>query len=59
MEASYLEIYNESLRDLLANPSRASKDNNNETKYEIKHDNKGNTSVTHLTQGIYSFIIII
>lgn len=43
MEAMFLEIYNETINDLLATK------HNPDTKYEIKHDAKGNTSVTNLT----------
>jgi kinesin family member C1 len=42
MEADFIEIYNEQLRDLLATRVKAG------TKYEIKHDNKGSTSVTNV-----------
>lgn len=46
MEVMYLEIYNESLRDLLC----ASSAKQDETKYEIKHDQqKGTTTVTNTT----------
>ena len=45
MEVNYLEIYNETIRDLLC-PQNNIKE---EIKYEIKHDNKGNTSVTNMT----------
>lgn len=44
MDAFFLEIYNEKIRDLLRPKS--------ETKgieYEIKHDNKGGTTVTNLS----------
>lgn len=44
MEASYLEIYNESLRDLLVDGNNAG---NNNAKYEIRHAN-GKTTVTDL-----------
>jgi len=45
MEAMFLEIYNENLRDLLCkNPKE-------DIKYEIKHDAKGNTTVTNMTTG--------
>jgi kinesin family protein C1 len=45
MQASFVEIYNESVRDLLA-----SKKANEDTKYEIKHDpTTGKTWVTNLT----------
>jgi len=43
MEVMFLEIYNEQLRDLLATKR------SDDTKYEIKHDNKGNTTVTNMT----------
>lgn len=43
MEASYLEIYNETIRDLLGNPSV-------DKKHEIKHNpQNGTTTVTGLT----------
>ncbi|TPX32890.1 hypothetical protein SmJEL517_g04096 [Synchytrium microbalum] len=43
MEAQFLEIYNESIRDLLA-------PKNDDIKHEIKHDNvTGKTSVTDMT----------
>lgn len=42
--ASYLEIYNESIRDLLVSKSTAG-----EKEYKIKHDRAGNTTVTNLT----------
>eukprot|EP01119_Soliformovum_irregulare_P017188 TRINITY_DN5063_c0_g1_i1.p1 TRINITY_DN5063_c0_g1~~TRINITY_DN5063_c0_g1_i1.p1 ORF type:complete len:726 (+),score=253.18 TRINITY_DN5063_c0_g1_i1:33-2180(+) len=42
-EANFLEIYNETLRDLLASKVKP------DTKYEIKHDSKGVTSVTNMT----------
>jgi kinesin family protein C1 len=45
MEAQYLEIYNESLRDLLS-------DGQDQKKLEIKHDHqKGRTTVTEATVG--------
>lgn len=39
MEASFLEIYNETIRDLLSNQNQ---------KLEIKHSADGTTTVTHL-----------
>jgi kinesin family protein C1 len=51
MEVMYLEIYNETIRDLLIpNPSKVKE----EIKYEIKHDQKGVTTVTNVTTGISS-----
>lgn len=47
MEVTYLEIYNETLRDLLCSASKQ------EDKYEIKHDAKGNTTITNMTTGSY------
>eukprot|EP01112_Ceratiomyxa_fruticulosa_P022827 TRINITY_DN8491_c0_g1_i1.p1 TRINITY_DN8491_c0_g1~~TRINITY_DN8491_c0_g1_i1.p1 ORF type:complete len:794 (-),score=217.02 TRINITY_DN8491_c0_g1_i1:2-2383(-) len=45
MESNFLEIYNESIRDLLCSKSIAA-----DTKYDIKHDpNSGATSVTNMT----------
>ena len=46
MEAQFMEIYNETIRDLLA-PK-----NDENRKHEIKHDNAtGKTSVTDVTTG--------
>lgn len=45
MEATFLEIYNEQLRDLLCTKPKE------DIKYEIKHDQKGNTTVTNVTTG--------
>jgi kinesin family protein C1 len=42
MEASFLEIYNETIRDLLC-------PHGTEKEHEIIHDKKGNTTVTNLT----------
>jgi kinesin family protein C1 len=45
MQAQFLEIYNETLRDLL--------DNGNETKkLDIKHDSKNRTTVSDAINGI-------
>jgi len=66
MEAFFLEIYNEKIRDLLKNKKRGGSSNQSSTakkekkvskedKYEIKHDTKGVTTVTNLTVGMYSF----
>ncbi|PRP79528.1 hypothetical protein PROFUN_12719 [Planoprotostelium fungivorum] len=44
MEATYVEIYNESIRDLLAK-----KQVTDDIKYDIKHDTKGNTTITNIT----------
>jgi kinesin family protein C1 len=47
MVCQYLEIYNETIRDLLGNAA-------DDKKYEIKHDAlKGKTTVTDATIGIY------
>jgi kinesin family member C1 len=50
MQASMLEIYNETIRDLLL-PARASvgSDVINSKQYNIKHDVNGNTVVSDLT----------
>ena len=42
MDASFLEIYNETIRDLL---SKKSEDN----KHEIKHEGNGNITITGLS----------
>ena len=47
MEAMFIEIYNEQLRDLLCTKPKE------DTKYEIKHDQKGTTSVTNMTSGSF------
>lgn len=44
MQAQFLEIYNETLRDLLDSTGSVKK-------MEIKHDAKGKTSVTEATNG--------
>ncbi|KAK7246649.1 hypothetical protein RIF29_41519 [Crotalaria pallida] len=55
MQASVLEIYNESIRDLLANrssgidPARTENGVPGKQQYTIKHDANGNTTVTDLT----------
>ncbi|KAG8081193.1 hypothetical protein GUJ93_ZPchr0007g4986 [Zizania palustris] len=48
MQASMLEIYNETIRDLLAN-NRTSIQDGGVSKYSIKHDTNGNTHVSDLT----------
>ncbi|GJN26354.1 hypothetical protein PR202_gb14279 [Eleusine coracana subsp. coracana] len=49
MQASMLEIYNETIRDLLA-PSRPNSfEMANGKQYTIKHDSHGNTTVSELT----------
>ena len=48
MQASMLEIYNETIRDLLAT-SRTSIQDGAASKYNIKHDANGNTQVSDLT----------
>jgi kinesin family member C1 len=49
MQASMLEIYNETIRDLLA-PSRFNSfEVVNSKQYTIKHDSYGNTMVSDLT----------
>lgn len=49
MSVTYIEIYNETIRDLLGNP------NNSQIKHEIKHDStKGKTTVTEANIGIFS-----
>ncbi|KAI5075513.1 hypothetical protein GOP47_0009589 [Adiantum capillus-veneris] len=52
MQASMLEIYNESLRDLLVTPKSDSQKNDAPgiaKQYNIKHDNLGHTQVSELT----------
>uniref|UniRef100_A0ACD5UQG7 Uncharacterized protein n=1 Tax=Avena sativa TaxID=4498 RepID=A0ACD5UQG7_AVESA len=48
MQASMLEIYNETIRDLLAT-NRTSVQDGVVSKYNIKHDANGNTQVSELT----------
>jgi kinesin family member C1 len=48
MEVSFLEIYNESIRDLLRTSSKD--DNASANKHEIKKDLQGNVYVTELTR---------
>nr|CAD1841136.1 unnamed protein product [Ananas comosus var. bracteatus] len=48
MQASMLEIYNETIRDLL-NPNRSGSQDTGASKYLIKHDANGNTHVSDLT----------
>jgi kinesin family protein C1 len=48
MQASMLEIYNETIRDLLAANRMAAQDGGS-SKYTIKHDANGNTHVSDLT----------
>ena len=43
-----LEIYNETIRDLLA-PGRSSSEMAGGKQYTIKHDSQGNTTVSDLT----------
>ena len=45
-EAFFLEIYNETIRDLLAPKGRKK-----EPRFDIKHDRDGTTSVTNMTVG--------
>lgn len=47
MQAQFLEIYNETLRDLLDSSEGEGK------KLDIKHDNKGKTTVTDAINGIF------
>ncbi|CAN6457958.1 unnamed protein product [Victoria cruziana] len=54
MEASMLEIYNETIKDLLcptrsAGPEACRLENSGGKQYSIKHDGSGNTYVTDLT----------
>jgi len=49
MQASMLEIYNESIRDLLAPGRPNSFDMTTSKQYTIKHDSHGNTTVSDLT----------
>ncbi|KAL5700214.1 Kinesin-like protein KIN-14C [Ranunculus cassubicifolius] len=54
MQASMLEIYNETIRDLLSPTNRVGNMENSTTapgnnKYTIKHDHNGNTHVSDLT----------
>jgi kinesin family protein C1 len=46
MEVSFIEIYNETIRDLL----RTEKSNNSDLKYEIKKDATGKTYITDVTK---------
>ncbi|KAL6844533.1 hypothetical protein ACP4OV_026206 [Aristida adscensionis] len=48
MQASMLEIYNETIRDLLA-PGRSNGFDASNKQYTIKHDSHGNTTVSDLT----------
>ncbi|GJM94409.1 hypothetical protein PR202_ga11050 [Eleusine coracana subsp. coracana] len=48
MQASMLEIYNETIRDLLSTNRMATQDGGS-SKYNIKHDANGNTHVSDLT----------
>ena len=43
LSASFLEIYNETIRDLLAEPGT-------NLKYDIKHDREGHVSVSNIIQ---------
>lgn len=50
LQVSMLEIYNETIRDLLATNKSSSTENGNAGKqYTIKHDSNGNTHVSDLT----------
>ncbi|KAL4554904.1 hypothetical protein LXL04_037513 [Taraxacum kok-saghyz] len=50
MQVSMLEIYNETIRDLLSSNKSSSTDSSgNKQQYAIKHDSNGNTSVADLT----------
>lgn len=44
-----LEIYNETIRDLLSSNKSCSTDSGNKQQYAIKHDSNGNTNVADLT----------
>lgn len=46
MEGQFLQIYNETIHDLLGNPTDFGK-----LKHEIKHEKNGNTVVTDMTTG--------
>ena len=46
MEGQFLQIYNETIHDLLGNASDFGK-----MKHEIKHEKNGNTTVTDMTTG--------
>ncbi|XP_071696962.1 kinesin-like protein KIN-14N [Rutidosis leptorrhynchoides] len=49
MQVSMLEIYNETIRDLLSSSKSSSTENGNKQQYAIKHDANGNTTVSDLT----------
>ncbi|KAM0040280.1 putative minus-end-directed kinesin ATPase [Helianthus debilis subsp. tardiflorus] len=50
MQVSMLEIYNETIRDLLSsNKSSVADSGSNKQQYAIKHDSNGNTHVSDLT----------
>lgn len=50
MQVSMLEIYNETIRDLLSsNKSTSTESSGNKQQYAIKHDANGNTHVSDLT----------
>ncbi|KAK9071731.1 hypothetical protein SSX86_008160 [Deinandra increscens subsp. villosa] len=49
MQVSMLEIYNETIRDLLSSNKSCSTDSGNKQQYAIKHDPNGNTHVSDLT----------
>ncbi|KAL7592150.1 kinesin-like protein KIN-14N [Lactuca sativa] len=49
MQVSMLEIYNETIRDLLSSNKSCSTDSGNKQQYAIKHDSNGNTNVADLT----------
>lgn len=49
MQVSMLEIYNETIRDLLSSNKSCATDSGNKQQYAIKHDSNGNTHVSDLT----------
>ncbi|XP_071725836.1 kinesin-like protein KIN-14N [Rutidosis leptorrhynchoides] len=49
MQVSMLEIYNETIRDLLSSNKSSSTESGNKQQYAIKHDANGNTNVSDLT----------
>ncbi len=53
MQAQFLEIYNETLRDLLETPGASEG-----KKLDIKHDAKGKTTVTDAINGKIEFRLI-
>jgi len=52
MEGQFLEIYNETINDLLGNSSNYGK-----IKHEIHHEKNGKTSVTEMTSGKLFFFL--